>query len=83
MKNDLTGPGNPSLRTEKICFGMDRGTDEKSLKAFVQKFAERRLLDTLVPRLTDPELSSVLDFLSNLMHKHLSEKEYHRLFLNC
>lgn len=61
---------------------MDRGTDEESLKAFVHKFAESPLLDTLVPRLTDAELSAVLDFLSNLMHKHLSEKEYHRLFLN-
>jgi hypothetical protein len=61
---------------------MDRSTDEESIKAFVQKFAERRLLDTLVPRLTDPEIIAVLDFLSNLMHKHLSEKEYHRLFLH-
>lgn len=82
MKKDLPGPGKPCLRTEKICFGLDRRTDEESLKVFVQKFAASPLLDTLVPRLTDPELSSVLDFLSNLMHTHLHQKEYHRLFLN-
>ena len=66
----------------EICFGMDRETDERSLAAFLQIFSSQALLETLIPRLSDTEITEILDFVSNVMHKHFSEKEYHRLFLN-
>ena len=69
------------LKAENICFGLNRETDERSLAAFLQRFAEPAFLQTLIPRLEDEEIAALLDFLSRLMHKHCSEKEYHRLFL--
>jgi len=71
-----------SSRPEAISFGFDRPTDEKSLALFLSCFADKQLLDTLLPRLADEEILEVVDFISRLMHKHLSEKEYHRLFLS-
>jgi len=69
------------LKAGAICFGLNRETDERSLAAFLQRFAEPAFLQTLIPRLEEGEITSLLDFLSCLMHKHCSEKEYHRLFL--
>ncbi len=69
------------LKAANICFGLNRETDERSLAAFLQRFAEPAFLQTLIPRLKEEEITSLLDFLSRLMHKHCSEKEYHRLFL--
>lgn len=71
----------PPLDTGNICFGLDRETDERSLIVFIERFAAPALLGTLIPRLDDAELTAILDFLSRLMHKHISEAEYHRLFL--
>ena len=68
--------------TDTISFGFDRVTDEKSLALFLACFADRKLLDTLLPRLADEEIMEVVDFIGRLMHKHLSEEEYHELFLS-
>jgi hypothetical protein len=67
---------------EAISFGFDRSTDERSLALFLSCFADQKLLDTLLPRLEDNEILQVVDFITGLMHKHLNEKEYHRLFLS-
>jgi hypothetical protein len=79
MNNKKTPP--LPLKAESICFGLNRETDEHSLASFLQRFAEPAFLQTLIPRLEDEEITALLDFLSRLMHKHCSEKEYHRLFL--
>jgi len=72
---------NPKDSAAAICFGWDRATDERSCQAFVQRFSSQALLSLLTPRLTDQELADLIDHLSGLMKKHLSEGEYHRLFL--
>jgi hypothetical protein len=64
-----------------ISFGWDRATDERSCQAFVQRFSRPDLLALLTPRLTDEELTGLIDHLSGLMKRHLAEGEYHRLFL--
>ena len=69
------------MRGNEICFGFDRASDERSMAAFIERFARPELLAVLLPRLADGELAATLDFLTNLMHSHLSEKEYHQLFL--
>jgi len=79
MNSQKTPPA--PLKAQDICFGLNRETDERSLTAFLQRFAEPTFLQTLIPRLEEEEITSLLDFLSPLMHKHCSEKEYHRLFL--
>jgi len=68
--------------SEAISFGFDRSTDERSLALFLSCFADQQLLDTLLPRLADQEILQVVDFITELMQKHLSEKEYHKLFLS-
>ena len=79
--NDKTTASNPAITTDEICFGLNRETDEKSLAAFIQKIATPDILKAMIPRMNDREISATLDFLSQLMHKHLTKKEYHRLFL--
>ncbi len=80
---DKKHPASSDLACEvhEICFGLDRKTDERSLAAFIKRFADDVLLQTLIPRLNDEEIKATLDFLTNLMHNHLKEKEYHTLFL--
>ena len=68
--------------SEAISFGFDRSTDERSLALFLSCFADQQLLDTLLPRLADQEILQVVDFITRLMQKHLSEEEYHKLFLS-
>lgn len=62
-------------------FGWDRNTDEDTLKYYLQKFAEDSFMEILVPRLKDGEIQSLYDTINLLLHKHLSEPEYHRHFL--
>ncbi len=64
-----------------ICFGLNRETDERSLRIFINMFSGESLQAKLIPRLSDNEITSVFDQLASLLHKHLSHKEYHSLFL--
>jgi hypothetical protein len=64
-----------------VGFGADRKTDESTVWYFLQKFSDDALMETLLPRLADLELSDIFSLLSKLVKKHLSEAEYHRLFL--
>ncbi len=65
-----------------ICFGLNKETDEKSLIIFLQLFAQKQLLETIIPRLDPQEQEDLVDQLSRLMHNHLNKQEYERLFLN-
>ena len=62
-------------------FGYDRETDEKTMMYYLQKFSDDKHLETIIPRLTDDELNRLFELLSNLMKNHLSDNEYHHLFL--
>ncbi len=73
----MNQPPNPA----SICFGLDRATDERSLGDFLRIFSSEPLLATLIPRLSDQEIGELVDSLSVLLRAHLSEQEYHRLFL--
>ena len=67
---------------DAIIFGLNRTTDEQSIVSFFKLFSSDALLSTLVPRLTDREIATLTDILTGLMRQHLSEQEYHRLFLD-
>ncbi|MBU0729088.1 MAG: hypothetical protein KKE17_01160 [Proteobacteria bacterium] len=69
------------MPVENICFGLNRKDDEQSLYAFLNRFSALPLLQAIIPRLSDHEIVSLVDNLTGLMQKHLSEKEYHSLFL--
>lgn len=65
-----------------ICFGLDRETDERSLGLFLKRFSRDEVLQTLLPRLTDQEITQTLDLLSSQLHAHLKKEEYHSLFVD-
>ena len=64
-----------------VGFGLDRETDEKSLKVYLQKFSDDTFLNTLLPRLTEDEIQEIFILISRLLKTHLKEEEYHQLFL--
>lgn len=75
-----TGP-KKTAPPHAIVFGFDRGTDEESLLLFLQRFTDKKVLDVLLPRLQEEDIFSTVDFLTAIMQKHLSDHEYHSLFL--
>jgi hypothetical protein len=62
-------------------FGLDRKTDEETLMFYLQKFSEDSFLTTLLPRLSDPELEEIYLFVNARLKQHITEDEYHSLFL--
>ncbi|MCL7486788.1 MAG: hypothetical protein M8357_01265 [Desulfobulbaceae bacterium] len=69
------------IKASQIVFGLSRELDERSLAAFLRLFAGQRLAAVLIPRMTDEEISQTIEGLSSIMRNHLTEKEYHSLFL--
>jgi len=64
-----------------VAFGLSREMDEKSLMYYLQKFSDDDLLRVLVPRLSEQDINRLFALISELMRNHLSDSEYHRLFL--
>ncbi|HCY84082.1 MAG TPA: cytoplasmic protein [Desulfobacteraceae bacterium] len=62
-------------------FGMNRETDEETVMFYLQKFSEDSFLKTLLPRLSDEELENIYLWVNRHLKKHVSEDEYHSLFL--
>lgn len=69
------------IDAHQIFFGLNREEDERSLADFLQLFSEHRLTSVLIPRMTDVEISKTVEILTTILRNHLSEKEYHALFL--
>lgn len=70
-----------NIDPHQIIFGLNREDDERSFTDFLQLFSQDRLTSVLIPRMTDEEINSTVEMLSSIMRNHLSEKEYHALFL--
>ncbi len=64
-----------------VGFGADRETDENTLIYYLQKFSDDTLISALVKRMSDQELEEIFNLVTRVMKHHLSEPEYHRLFL--
>jgi hypothetical protein len=64
-----------------VAFGLARDIDEASLVVYLQKFSDDRLLEVLRDRLSEEEIRKTVDWIVALLRAHLSEEEYHRLFL--
>lgn len=62
-------------------FGLDRETDEETIMFYLQKFSEDSFLTAILPRLSDEELEEIYLFINKKIKQHLSEDEYHALFL--
>jgi hypothetical protein len=64
-----------------VAFGLTRDVDEASLIVYLQKFSDDRLLEVLKGRLSEDEIRKTVDWIVTLLRAHLSNEEYHRLFL--
>ncbi len=70
--HDYTGIG---------AMGLGRKTDEQTLMYYLQKFSEDTFLSLLLPRLSDKEISELYEMINKKLRQHLSENEYHQVFL--
>lgn len=66
----------------KICFGLTEELDKESLNTFLQLCGRPEFAETFSSRLTGDETIAFVDHVMELLRKHLSESEYHKLFLN-
>jgi hypothetical protein len=64
-----------------VGYGADRETDENTIIYYLQKFSDDKLMATITQRMADEELLETFEFINRLLKKHLSESEYHNLFL--
>jgi len=66
----------------KICFGLSERLDRESLTTFLQLCGRPQFAEEFSSRLSSEETIQLVDTVMGLLHKHLSESEYHKLFLN-
>ena len=64
-----------------VGFGADRKTDENTVIYYLQKFSDDKLMQTIMPRLSDDELQEIFDLINRILNKHLKHRQYHQLFL--
>jgi hypothetical protein len=64
-----------------IGYGLDRETDEYTIICYLQKLSDDTLIQQLIKRLSEDEMQEIFDLITRLLKKHLSDSEYHGLFL--
>jgi hypothetical protein len=64
-----------------VGYGLDRQSDEHTVQLYLQKFSDDDLMKTVLKRMTDDDLTELFEVTSKMLKKHLSETEYHKLFL--
>jgi hypothetical protein len=64
-----------------VGFGFNRETDENTVVYYLQKFSDDDLIKTLIKKLSDKELNELFNLMGRLLKEHLTEPQYHALFL--
>lgn len=64
-----------------VGYGLDRNSNENTVQLFLQKFSDDRLMETILKRMTDDDLTDIFEIVSKMLKKYLTEPEYHQLFL--
>ncbi len=64
-----------------MCFGLSEDLDKQSFACFLQLAGDQHFAQTLAKRLSTTEILAHVDAFTHLLRQHLSEDEYHRLFL--
>ncbi len=65
----------------KICFGLTEELDRQSLATFLQLGGQENFSELFAERISGEEIIPFVDHFMNLIRKHLSENEYHHVFL--
>jgi len=64
-----------------ICFGLTEELDRQSLAIFLQLCGQDDFVKVFASRLLSEEIINLVDHVMDLLRKHLSEDEYHSMFL--
>ena len=64
-----------------VGYGFDRETDENTVIYYLQKFSDDRFMAMMTKRMTEGELLDLFDLINRLLKTHLTQIEYHSLFL--
>jgi hypothetical protein len=64
-----------------IGFGFDRQHDENTIICYLQMFSDDTLMQELTKKMTDDELEEIFNLITRTLKSHLTEPEYHDLFL--
>jgi hypothetical protein len=64
-----------------VGYGADRETDENTVVYYLQKFSDDSFMAMMTKRMTDAELLELFDLINRLLRIHLTETEYHKMFL--
>ena len=64
-----------------VGYGFDRETDENTVIYYLQKFSDDRFMAMMTKRMTEGELLELFELINRLLKTHLTETEYHSLFL--
>jgi hypothetical protein len=67
--------------TGPLAQGFDRPTDEATLQVYLQMLSDDRLMEALMPRLSAGEIEEFFRLVGTVLKRHLSDAEYHDLFL--
>lgn len=70
-----------TIQADQMCFGLTDELDRQSFVCFLQLAGDQRFAETLAKRVSSDEILHYVDGFTDLMRKHLSEDEYHSLFL--
>lgn len=65
----------------KICFGLSEELDRSSFAHFLRLCGDEQFAEFFAERLTSEEILHLSDQFMVLFRKHLTESEYHELFL--
>ena len=70
-----------AIQPDQICFGLSSQLDKDSLSCFLQLAGNKEFADVFASRLSSEEIDGLVNAFMDLLRRHLSEAEYHRLFL--
>lgn len=69
------------LTADRMCFGLSPELDKQSFCCFLQLAGSTKFSETLAERVSTEEIDDFITSFTKLMKKHLSEHEYHTIFL--
>ncbi|WP_163337057.1 hypothetical protein [Desulfopila sp. IMCC35008] len=69
------------ITADRMCFGLSPELDKQSFCCFLQLAGGTEFSETLADRVSTDEIDDFITSFTRLMKKHLSEHEYHTIFL--
>ncbi len=70
-----------TIPPSQICFGLSDELDKQSFSCFLQLAGRKEFAEILASRLASDEIDSFVNSFTEILRKHLTENEYHSLFL--